>query len=127
MSPSGAVAGGKQPAVARGDGQDLDVFADDGAGARQVGVVEGILERGQRLVFVVAVDGDLGDQGVQLGVGLLGWADGGIGSFIDGSQAAGSSLSRASGGQRTSPLLKRPIGRCTQTVAERSSRSTTVP
>jgi hypothetical protein len=42
---------------------------------------------------------------------MVGWV-----SFLV-AQAAGLSLSSTSGGQRISPLLKRPIGRCTQTVA----------
>jgi hypothetical protein len=90
------------------------------------GVVEGVLERRELLVLVVAIDGDLLDQAVEFGIGLAGWA------HVDGSpfsvaQAAGFSLSRTSGGQRISPLLKRPIGRCKQTVALWSSSSTTLP
>jgi len=54
------------------------VLADDGAWTWEGRVVlKGGLERGELLVFVVAVDGDLLDQAVELGVGL-GRADGGL-------------------------------------------------
>ncbi len=42
-------------------------------------------------------------------------------------QLAVASLSRVSGGQRISPVWKRPTGRCRQTVARSSSTSMMVP
>jgi hypothetical protein len=48
------------------DVQDFDWFADDGAGAWEVGVVEGDLEAGKLLLLVVAVNGDLLDQRVEV-------------------------------------------------------------
>jgi len=61
VAASVASAGGDQflAAVAHADCEHLDVFADDGAGAREAGVVEGVLERCELLVLVVAIDGDL--------------------------------------------------------------------
>ena len=51
------------------------MFADDGAGARERGIVfEGGLEPGELFVFVVGVDSYLVDQRVEAGVGLAGWA-----------------------------------------------------
>jgi hypothetical protein len=55
------------------------MLANDGARAWEVGIVEGVLERGELLVFVVAVDGDLVDQAVEFGAGLAGVAHCGLG------------------------------------------------
>ncbi len=74
---SSSLAGSDQfsTAVSLADVEDLDFFADDGAGAWEVPVlVEGGLEACELLVFVVAVDGDLVDQGVELWIGLAGCA-----------------------------------------------------
>jgi hypothetical protein len=63
-------------AVALADAEDFDFCADDRAGAWGVGVlVEGGLEARELLVFVVAVDGDLVDEGVEFWIGLAGCAD----------------------------------------------------
>jgi hypothetical protein len=73
VATPGALAGGDQLAIVGGgaDGEQLDVLADDGAGAREArGIVEGVLEGDELFVFVIAVDGDLGDQAVQVRVGL---------------------------------------------------------
>jgi hypothetical protein len=43
------------------------------------------LEACELFVFVVAVDGDLVDQAVELGIGSSGWAHGGTGLFLGGS------------------------------------------
>jgi len=49
--------------VAESDRDDIDLFADDGAWAWEMGVfVEGVLDSCERLVFVVAVDRDLLDE-----------------------------------------------------------------
>lgn len=48
---------------------DLDGLADDVAVAGEaVCFVEGVLESDQRFVFVVGVDGDVGDQIIEFGV-----------------------------------------------------------
>ena len=55
------------PLVGRADGNDGDLLSDDGAWAWEGGVgVEGGLEAAERFVFVVAVDGDLRDQVVEV-------------------------------------------------------------
>ena len=58
-----------------GDGEHFDVLADDGARAGEGGVViEGDFEPAELLVVVVAVDGDLLDQLVEVSVGRSPWA-----------------------------------------------------
>ncbi len=52
-----------------GDGEHLDVFADDAARTGKRGLlVEGALEAHQLLVLVVAVDGDLRGQFAETGI-----------------------------------------------------------
>jgi len=53
-----------------------------GAGARKAGVVEGVLERRELLVLVVAIDGDLLDQAVEVGIGPAGWTHGRTGLLV---------------------------------------------
>lgn len=56
------------PAIVGGDGEHLDILADDTPSTGEGPLfVEGALEARQLLVFVVAVDGDLGDELVQIG------------------------------------------------------------
>jgi hypothetical protein len=73
-----ALAGCDQFAAAVGlaDVQDFDFFADDRARAWEAAVlVKRCLSGGELFVFVVAVDGDVLDQAVELGGGVAGWAD----------------------------------------------------
>ena len=68
----GAVVGG-------GDGEHFDVLADDGARTGEGGVVVvGDFEPAELLVVVVAVDGDLFDELVEVLVGRSAWAHGPI-------------------------------------------------
>jgi len=61
----------------------LDGLADDGARAGEVGVlVERVLEGGEGFVLVVAVDGDVGDQVVEVGIGWARRAHAGSGSLV---------------------------------------------
>jgi hypothetical protein len=57
------------PPVLSGDGEYLNVFADDSARARKRSpLVEEALEAHQLLVLVIAVDGDVSDQFGEAGV-----------------------------------------------------------
>jgi hypothetical protein len=128
IAASLAVAGRDQ-LVTIGDGADrehFDVLSNDEAVTWKAGLFEGDLERGQFLNVVAVIDRDLIDQLVELGIGSTSGADPIVYS-VAARQPAGLSRSRASGGQRISPLLKRPIGRWIRTTAACWSSSTTMP
>ena len=88
------------------NGEDVDGFADDSPCEREGGVVlECGLEPAELFVFIVAIDSDVIDEVIEVGIGA---ADR---TYWRLPQAAGLRRSRISGGQRWMvPERNRPTG-----------------